>query len=228
MYVTRFEAEVPLSRAAEFEATMDELAGIHHDSRGGIGATLLRSYANPGRFVLIARWTDRDSSLAASQREPVVAFSRALANNVGLLRPLGIAEAYESVFEVDRPGVGDASDSAAERLVDFTLTTPMVAADFESAVRRLAETVVQHAPGVDSVRLRRSMGFDTKYLLIVIAEDRAAARGWLSIPEVRTLTEQSLTNHLAGSPQGEIFHVVKRYTGSPQAVAQAVAAGASP
>ena len=71
------------------------------------------------------------------------------------------------------------------------------------------------------------MGIDTKYLVIMIAKDHAAARGWLVAPEVRALVEQqSLTQNLAAAPIGEIFHVVKRYAGSPQGVATAAAAGA--
>jgi quinol monooxygenase YgiN len=231
MYVIRSEMEVAGARAAEFEATIDELAGIHYDSPGGIGATLLRSLAYPGCYTLIARWNDRASYVAAGQREPVVAFGRRMANNVGLIRPLRMLEAYESVFEVDGPIAGQGENSTAERLVDFTITVPMVAPTFEAAIRQLAEASVQHAPGVGSVRLRRSAGVDTKYLLIVIATDAAAARGWLLAPQVRELVEQqSLNQYLASSPQGQIHHVVKRYVSSPQAIAQSVvvAAGTSP
>jgi quinol monooxygenase YgiN len=229
MYVIRTEAEVAGARVAEFEAAMDELSEIHSNSLGAIGATVLQSYANPGRYTLIARWTDRASFVAASGREPVLAFGRSIASNVGLVRPLRMLEAYESVFEIDRPDAGQGGDSIAERLVDFNITVPMVAPAFEAAIRQLAEVSTQHAPGVGSVRLRRSMGIDTKYLLIVIVTDQAAARGWLLAPQVREfLEQQTFTQYLAGSPQGEIYHVVKRYVHSQAAIAQAVAAGASP
>jgi len=200
---------------------------LSKDDPANVGATVVQSYAYPSRYTIIARWTDRDGALAAGRHESITAFSRALANNVGLIRPIRSAEAYESVFEVDRPDVGAASESTAERLVEFTLTTPMVAPAFEDAIRLLAELSVQKAPGVLSIRLRRSMGIDTKYLVIMIAKDHAAARGWLVAPEVRALVEQqSLTQNLAAAPIGEIFHVVKRYAGSPQGVATAAAAGA--
>jgi len=226
MYVIRTEAEVASARVAEFEAAMDELAAIHDSSAGGIGATLLQSFANPGRYTLIGRWADRAAFIAASRREPVIAFGRSMANNVGLMRPLRMLEAYESVFEVDRADVGDPSASTAERLVDFTLTVPMVAPAFETAMRQLAEASTQHATGIGSVRLRRSMGIDTRYLAIVIATDHAAARGWLLTPEVRTLMDQqALNQYLASGPSGEIYHVVKRYANAPQAIGQAVAAG---
>jgi quinol monooxygenase YgiN len=229
MYVIRTEAEVASARAAEFVAAMDELSEIHSSSAGAIGATVLQSYANPGRYTVIARWTDRASYVAASGREPVVAFGRSIANNVGLLRPLRMLEAYESVFEVDRADAGQGESSIAERLVDYSITVPMVAPAFEAALRQLAEVSTTHAPGVGSVRLRRSVGIDTKYLLIVIVTDHAAARGWLLSPQVRELVEQqTFSQYLAGSPQGEIHQVVKRYVHSQAPISQSVAAAASP
>jgi len=83
------------------------------------------------------------------------------------VRPLRLIEAYESVFEVDQENV-QASDSTAERWIDFTLTNPMVAPAFEDQVRQLGELSRQSAPGILSVRLRRSLGSDTKYLLLPI------------------------------------------------------------
>ncbi len=83
----------------------------------------------------------------------------------------------------------------------------------------------QHAPGVISVRLRRSVGSDTKYLTLMITTDRAAVRGWLLIPEVRSFTETQLVDqYLVGSPSAEVHHVVKRYTGSPLPAVQAAPA----
>jgi heme-degrading monooxygenase HmoA len=228
MYVIRNGAEVTLGRSAEFEALNEELSAIQQQGAGFVGATLLQSYANPGRYTRVARWTDRAAAGVVVRSEPFTSFASRLLNS-GLLRPTGLAEAYESVFEVDRPDLEQAGESTAERLVDFTLTVPMVAPAFEAAQRQLAEVSTQRAPGIGSVRLRRSMGFDTRYLLIVIATDQAAARGWLLTPEVRALTEQqAFTQYLASSPSGEIYHVVKRYVGSPQAAAQMMAAGARP
>ena len=144
---------------------------IQQQGAGFVGATLLQSYANPGRYTRVARWTDRAAAGAVVRSEPFTSFANRLLNS-GLLRPTGLAEAYESVFEVDRPDLEQAGESTAERLVDFTLTVPMVAPAFEAAQRQLAEVSTQRAPGIGSVRLRRSMGFDTRYLLIVIATDQ--------------------------------------------------------
>ena len=71
------------------------------------------------------------------------------------------------------------------------------------------------------------MGSDTKYLLLLITTNRAAARGWLLVPEIRSFTETRATNqHLSGSPSAEIYHVVKRYVGPALAVAEPAAGAA--
>ncbi len=191
MYMNRNEVEVTLGRGHEFEKAIDEWASIQAQNAGFVGATLLQAYATPGRYTLLSRWTDRDAAMAAGRREQFTAYARTLLTS-GLARPVKLTEAYESVFEVDQANV-NASESTAERWIDFTLTVPMVAPAFEGAVRQLAEQTKQHAPGVLSVRLRRSMGSDTRYLLLLITTDRAAARGWLLAPEVRSVTETSST-----------------------------------
>jgi hypothetical protein len=57
--------------------------------------------------------------------------------------------------------------------------------------------------------------------VIVITTDRAAARGWLLVPEIRAFTEsRSANNLLAGPPSGEIHYVVKRYAGPALAALQ--------
>lgn len=226
MYMNRNEAEVTLGRGVEFEAMIDEWATIQQPNAGFVGGTLLQAYGNPGRYTLFSRWTDRDASIAAGRREQFKSFTRDFLAS-GVARPTRLTEAFESVFEVDQENVTNRSAGTAERWVDFTLTVPMVAPAFEESMRRLAELSKQHAPGVLSVRLRRSMGSDTKYLLLVITTDRAAARGWLLVPEVRAHTEAAMLNqYLAGSPQGEIHHVVKRYAGPALAAAQPAVAAA--
>jgi heme-degrading monooxygenase HmoA len=223
MYMNRNEAEVTLGRHDEFEALIEELSAMQAQNAGYVGATLLQSYASPGRYTLFSRWVDRDASVAASRRDAFKTFARDLLGS-GLIRPTRMTESYESVFEVDQPNA-EASASTAERFVDLSLTLPAAAPAFEARMRELAETARQHAPGVISVRLRRSLGSDTKYLMLVITTDRAAARGWLLVPEVRAFTEQQSVNSLlAGPPSAEIHHVVKRYAGPAVAAQQAASA----
>lgn len=227
MYMNRNEAEVTLGRNDEFEALIDQWGTVQAQNAGFVGGTLLQSYANPGRYTLFSRWTDRDASVAAGRRAAFKEFTQTFLSS-GIARPTRLTEAYESVFEVDRAGADDASATTAERWIDFTLVTPMVAPAFEDRMRQLAEVSKQKAPGVLSVRLRRSAGNDTKYLMLVITSDRAAARGWLLVPEVRAFTETTEVGQqlIAGSPSAEIYHVVKRYAGPALAAAQPAAAGA--
>jgi heme-degrading monooxygenase HmoA len=174
MYMLRNEAEVTLGRAADFEALVDEWSTIQGQNAGFVGAALLQSYANPGRYTLFSRWTDREASIAAARRAQFTSFAERLRNS-GVLRPTRLTESYESVFEIDKPSASDTS-STAERWVELTLVGPTAAPAVEAHLRKTAELVLQHAPGVDSIRLRRSMGDDSKYLLLIFAADRAAAR----------------------------------------------------
>ena len=225
MYIVRNEAEVTLGRAAEFESTIDELAAIQQQNSGYVGSTLLQSYGNPGRYTLTSRWTDRDAARAANRKDNFTEFARSFLTS-GLVRPLRLTEAYESIFEVDQANL-QAPESTAERWIDFTLTNPMVAPAFEDQVRQLGELSRQRAPGIMSIRLRRSLGSDTRYLLIVITTDRSAARGWLLVPEVRAFTEtQPMMQYLSGSPSAETYYVVKRYVGPALSAVQGSSAAA--
>jgi len=226
MYMNRNEAEITLGRTDEFEASIEQWSQVQAENAGFAGATLLQSYANPGRYTLFSRWASREDAVGASRRQAFKTFIRDFIDS-GLARPTRLTEAFESVFEVDRPGA-ESTASSAERFIDFTITTPMVAPSFEAQMRELAKLATQHAPGVTSVRLRRSFGNDARYLLIVIATDRAAARGWLLVPEIRASTESRPANNLlAAPPSGEIHHVVKRYAGPALAALQAGSAAAS-
>jgi quinol monooxygenase YgiN len=223
MFMNRNEAEVTIGRSAEFEATIDEWAAIQAQNAGFVGATLLQSYGNPGRHTLISRWVDREASLAAGRREEFVQFAQRFLSS-GLARPTRLTESYESVFEVDRDSA-NANASTVERLAELTLTTPMVAPAFEDAIRQMAELGRQHAQGVISVRLRRSLGVDTRYLMITIVTDHAAARGLLLVPQIRAWMEaQPLGSYLAQPPSSEIHAVVKRYAGPALAAVEPTAA----
>jgi heme-degrading monooxygenase HmoA len=228
MYMNRNESEVTLGRQAEFEALIDELSTIQTQNPGFIGSTLLQAYANPGRFTLFSRWMDRETAVAAVRSEQFTRFAEKVRNS-GTLRPTRLTESYESVFEVDQPNVlAAASGSSAERWVELTLVGPTAAPAVEAHLRRTAELGLEHAPGVLSVRLRRSMGDDRKYLLLVITTDRDAARAWPLVPQIRERIEaNSINQHLAGLPAAEIYHVVKRYAGPALRAAQPMAAAAS-
>jgi heme-degrading monooxygenase HmoA len=212
MYMNRNEGHVTLGRADEYEATIEQWSVIQAQNDGFVGATALQSYAYPGRYTLFSRWVDREAWVAATRREAFKTFARDLIGS-GLVRPTRMTESYESVLEVNRADA-DPSHSFAERFVDLMLNAPQHAPALESRLHQLGEIVLKHAPGVLSVRLRRSFGDDRKYLMLVITTDRAAARDWLLIPEVRAFTEsQSGNAQLAAPPAGEIHRVIKRYAG---------------
>jgi quinol monooxygenase YgiN len=227
MYMNRNEAEVTLGRSAEFEAMGEDWAKVQSLNAGFVGATMLQSYANPGRYTLFSRWVDREAAMAAARREEFKAFAQTLINS-GLVRPTRLTEAYESVLDVDAQNA-ETVPSTAERWIDFTLTLPTAAPAFEAYVREVAEASLQKAPGVVSIRLRRSVGNDTKYLMIVFATDRAAARGWILTPEVQAIGQKhAITQNLSGLPSAEMYAVVKRYAGPALAqVAPAEAAAAA-
>jgi hypothetical protein len=72
------------------------------------------------------------------------------------------------------------------------------------------------------------MGNDTKYLLLVITTDRAAARAWPLVPQIRERIESnSMNQYLVGLPTAEIHHVIKRYAGPALGDAQPAAAAAA-
>ena len=144
----------------------------------------------------------------------------------GVVRPTRLTESYESVFEVDQPNAQPAA-SSAERWIDATLANVRAAPSVEQHFREIAELGIKHAPGVVSVRLRRSLGDDAKYLL-VITTDRAAARAWPLVPEISASIEAGAgNNQFGGMPKAEIHHVVKRYAGPALAAIQPSLAAAS-
>jgi heme-degrading monooxygenase HmoA len=226
MYMNRNEAEVTLGLQAKFEALIDELSAIQSQNAGFIGSTLLQAYANPGRCTLFSRWTDREAAVAATRREQFTSFAEKVRTS-GALRPTRLTESYESVFEVDQPNAS-ATASSAERWIELTLVGPTASPAVESHLRNMAAIGLEHAPGVLSVRLRRSAGDDRKYLLLVITTDRDAARAWPLVPQIRErIDSNSINQYLVGLPTAEIHHVVKRYAGPALRAAQPVAVAAS-
>jgi heme-degrading monooxygenase HmoA len=229
MYVLRNEAEVTLGRSDEFESNVEELAAILKTQPGYIGSTLLQSYGNPGRYTLISRWTDRDASRASARTDEFKAFARSLIG-AGLIRPLRMTEAYESVFEIDADNANPNS-STCETLLDWSLNAPGLVPAFESFAREMAQLSKAHAPGFVSTRLRRFLGNETRYLTIAIASDRAAARARVQIPEIAAyLQAHPFTEFSVEPPAIDVCHVVKRYVGpvgTPMQAATAASGGSA-
>lgn len=227
MYMTRSEIEVTLGRAAEFEALVEQVVAIQQQQAGYIGSTLLQSFGTPGRHTLTARWTDRQAARASVRSSEFVAFAPTLLNS-GLFRPVRLAEAYESVFEVDADNA-DPARATCEVWIDWTLKNPIVAPAFEAFSLDIANLAKQHSPGFVSSRLRRYLGTDLRYLALAIGTDRAAARARLDTPELRAYLEgHSYTDFAAAPPTSEAYEVVNRYVGPAAAQMQSTAAAATP
>jgi quinol monooxygenase YgiN len=212
-----------MGRGAEFESTIDELVKLHGQRQGHIGATLLQSCGNPTRYTLVQRWTEREAARAAVRSEPLTAFARSLVTS-GLLRPLRLTEAYESVFEVDAEDAA-ARSSTCEVLIDWTLKSPAIAPAFETFSRQMAELGKQHVTGFVSSRLRRYLGSDNRYMVIVIVTDRAAARARFLVPEIKSFLEaHSWTDFALVPPTSEVYEVVKRYAAPAASIMQTATA----
>jgi hypothetical protein len=124
-----------------------------------------------------------------------------------------LAEAYESVFEVDADNV-DPTNANCELWIDWTLKNPTVAPAFEAFSLQVAELAKKHSPRFVSSRLRRYLGTDNRYLALAITTDRAAARARLATPELRAFLEaHSYTDFAAAQPTSEAYQVVNRYVG---------------
>jgi hypothetical protein len=52
MYMNRNEVDVTLGRADEYEDYVEQWSGLQVQNSGFVGATLLQSYALPGRYTL--------------------------------------------------------------------------------------------------------------------------------------------------------------------------------
>lgn len=137
----------------------------------------------------------------------------------GLIRPTRMTEAYESVFEVDADNA-EQSSATCETLMDWTLTSPLVAPAFEKFAREMAGLTKAHAPGFVSSRLRRFLGNETRYLTIAISTDHAAARGRYQAPEIRAHLQAHPYTEFASQPvSAENFDMVKRYAPASSATA---------
>ena len=212
MYMTRSEMEVTLGRAAEFESLVEQLVAIQRQQAGYIGSTLLQSFGTPGRHTLTSRWTDRQAARAAVRSSEFIAFAPSVLNS-GLFRPVRLAEAYESVFEVDADNA-DPSNATCEVWIDWMLKSPAVAPAFEAFSLQIAELAKQYSQGFVSSRLRRYLGTDNRYLALAIATDRGAARARLDTPELRAFLEtHPYTDFATALPASEAYHVVNRHVG---------------
>ena len=208
MYLTRNETMVQPGSTADYEEFWSKIKEFRKGKPGVLGQTLLRSYAYPGKYVLISRW---ESVEAAWDLQKTDAYRKVLQSNPGGGGSPGRPqEGYEDVFNVDADDF-QAAQANCEVLHDSELDSARKAPDFEKNRREQAELLKQYATGFGSMRLRRSAGNPIKYLGISIWKDREAARRATQVPEIQKWLAEHAGRQFLRTPQTmEAFAVIRR------------------
>ena len=209
MYLTRNEAMVQPGATAEAEEFFKKIGEFRKGKPGVTGQTLLRSYAYPGKYVLISRWDSVEAAWALQKTDGYLqVLKSAGGGGGGGGRP---QEGYEDVFNVNADDRMDAREYTCEVLHDFELDRARNAPEFETNRRERAELLKRHAAGFGSYRLRRSMGNPVRYLGIVIWKDRASFAVGGTGPEVQAFLAEKGGRQFLRTPQTmEAFAVIHR------------------
>ena len=209
MYLQRNEAMVPPGATVDYEEFFTRIGEFRKGKPGVLGQTLLRSYAYPGKYVLISRW---DSVEASWDLQKTDAYRKVLQSVPGTGSPGRPQEGYEDVFNVDSDDLqGRAQEYTCEVLHDYELDLARKAREFEANRREYFELHKLHRAGFGSSRLRRSIGIPTKYLGIALWKDREAASGGAQVPEIQKfLAEHASRQFLRTSQTMEAFAVIHR------------------
>ncbi|MEA2640358.1 MAG: Antibiotic biosynthesis monooxygenase [Chloroflexota bacterium] len=205
MYLVRTELLVRPGGAKEFEETATRLGQARKGQPGNVGQTLLHSYGSPSKYALISRWENAAAQFAWQKSDAFTGIVTALQ-----VTPLG-QSAYESVFEVDAPGM-DPTQGHCEVLVDWTLDQrPGVVSEFERTRRELFELRRQVDKACLSSRLRRSAGSPFTYLGFSIYTNAEAARAGAASPQFQAFqAAHPYTLYASTPPNIEAFEVVHR------------------
>lgn len=209
MYLTRFEVMVPPGSTGDYEGFVGKISEFRKGKPGVIGQTLLRSYAYPGKYVLISRW---ETVEAAWDLQKTDAYREVLKGAPGGAGQGGgrPTEGYEDVFNVDADDFPNVQANC-EVLYDFELDLARKAPEFEKNRREFFELHKQHRAGFVTMRLRRSAGNPTKYLVISAWKDREATRGGAQVPEIQKFLAEHSSRQFLRTPQTiEAFAVIRR------------------
>lgn len=211
MYLTRFEVMVPAGSAGHYEEFAKAIGSFRKGKPGVLGQTLLRSYAYPGKYVIVSRWESVEASWDLQKTKGYLDVLKGAPGGGNIVRP---QEGYEGVFNVDANGFGgaqDVQDFTCEVLHDYELDSARKALEFENNRREQAEVAKKHTPGFGSSRLRRSTGSPIKYLGITIVKDRESAFGGTQEPEVlKFLAQHSARQFLRTAQTMEAYAVIHR------------------
>ena len=209
MYLTRNEAMVQPGTTAEFEEFFKKIGAFRKGKPGVVGQTLLRSYAYPGKYVLISRWDSVEAAWALQKSDGYLKVLKgAPGGGGGQGRP---QEGYQDVLNVNADDRMDAQEYTCEVLHDFELDLARNAPEFETNRRERAEVLKRHAAGFGSYRLRRSMGNPVKYLGIGIWKDHGSFSTGGTAPEVQKFLAEKGGRQFLRTPQTmEAFAVIHR------------------
>ena len=207
MYLTRNEAMVRPGATADYEEFFKKIGEFRKGKPGVIGQTLLRSYAYPGKYVLISRWESVEAAWELQKTNGYLQVLKGAPSGADVGRP---QEGYEDVFNVDADDFPNAQANY-EVLHDYELDLARNAPEFEKNRREFFELHKKHRPGFVTMRLRRSAGIPTKYLGIDAWKDRESATGTAQVPEIQKFLAEHAGRQFLRSPQTiEAFAVVGR------------------
>jgi heme-degrading monooxygenase HmoA len=171
VYLVRTELMIRPGDTGDFEQIQTAMAQDAAGAPGFLGATLLRSFSHPSKYVVTATFDSVDSAWALGNSD---AFSYALREQpvgaVTVTQQEGYTLAHEAVAE-PLPDVG------CEILIDEVIKGPEVIPAFEATLGQLFEVRRMHSPGYGYNRLLRSGGRLGRYLVIQGYADLAAASG---------------------------------------------------
>ena len=208
MYLTRFEVMVPAGSTGDYEEFAKAIGSFRKGKPGVLGQTLLRSYAYPGKYVIVSRWETVEASWELQKTSGYREVLKSAPGGGSIVRP---QEGYEGVFNVDADDFGTAQDSTCEVLHDYELESARKGPEFEKNRREQAEVQKKHAAGFGSYRLRRSTGVPGKYLGITILKDRESALGGALNPEMQKFLAQHAARQFLRTPQTmEAYAVIHR------------------
>ncbi len=197
--------------SAGWEEFQQSLGEYRKGKPGSVGVTLLRSYAYPGKYVLVSRWESPEACWELQKSKGYLDVLKGAASlNTTRGRP---QEGYVDVFNVDADGMsaGTVGDFKCEVLFDWHLDSARKAGEFEENRKQYFELNKKHHKGFGSSRLRRSAGDPLRYLGIGIYADRESAVGGAPVPEIQKFLADNNSRPLLREPQTiEAFAVIHR------------------
>ena len=210
MYVDRMDLTAGLGGASELQDGITKLGDLRKGVKGYLGQTLLRSYAYSDKFVVMGRWENVEAAWEFSSSDILASFLKQMPSDASAITRTRF-EGYDSVVEVNADPSPSFDDARCEVFADWILASVGKVAEFEQSRRELFALQLANIEGFVSARLRRSAGIPTKYLMLGIFRDKAAAQGGQGIPQLREfVASHPATNYANVPPSIEAYAVIHR------------------